>query len=48
MLLATRPDAVEASRWVIRDLDVGPGHKAAVAVEGSECRLRTLEWRPGQ
>jgi 4'-phosphopantetheinyl transferase len=48
VLLATRPDAVEASRWVIRDLDVGPGHKAAVVVEGSGCRLKTLEWRPGQ
>jgi len=44
-LLATRPDPLEASRWVIRDLDVGPGYKASVAVEGSGWRLKILELR---
>ena len=32
-LLATRPDAVEASRWTLRNLDLGPEYAAAVAVE---------------
>lgn len=45
-LLETRPDPVEASRWVIRELDVGPGHKAALAVEGAGWRLKTMQWRP--
>jgi len=42
MLRETRPDRAEAARWVIRDLDVGPDHKAAVAVEGSGWELKTL------
>jgi 4'-phosphopantetheinyl transferase len=46
-LLETRPDPVEASRWVIRGLDVGPGHTAALAVEGTGWRLETMQWRPG-
>ncbi len=46
MLLQTRPDPTEAGRWVIRDLDVGPRYKAALAVEGSICELKTLDWRP--
>jgi 4'-phosphopantetheinyl transferase len=46
-LLETRPDPVEASRWVIRALDVGPDHKAALAVEGAGWRLETMQWRTG-
>jgi 4'-phosphopantetheinyl transferase len=42
-LVATRPDAAEAARWTMRDLDVGPGYRAAVAVEGSGWRLRTWD-----
>jgi hypothetical protein len=34
-LLETRPDRAEAQRWVLGELDVGDGHKAALAVEGS-------------
>jgi len=46
MLQETRPDRAEAARWVLRDLDVGPDHKAAVAVEGSGWELKTMDWRP--
>jgi 4'-phosphopantetheinyl transferase len=42
MLRETRPDQAEAARWIIRDLDVDPDHKAAVAVEGSGWELKTL------
>ena len=45
-LIATRPDATEAKRWTLRDLDVGPGYKAALAVEGSDWRLKTWDVPP--
>jgi 4'-phosphopantetheinyl transferase len=32
VLLATRPDASEASRWILRDLPTSPGYAAALAV----------------
>jgi 4'-phosphopantetheinyl transferase len=44
-LLATRPDPAEASRWHIKDLDVGEGYKAALAVEGSQSTLEWWNWR---
>ena len=37
-LLATRPDAGEASRWTLRNLDLGPEYAAAVAVERVKLR----------
>jgi 4'-phosphopantetheinyl transferase len=43
ILLATRPDPVEASRWVIQDLKVAAGHTASVAVEGTGWRLKSLK-----
>jgi hypothetical protein len=46
MLLETRPDPVEASRWVIRELKIGPDYKAAVAVEGTDWLLRMMQLRP--
>jgi 4'-phosphopantetheinyl transferase len=46
MLLETRPDPVEAIRWTIRNLDVGPAHKAAVAVEGGGFSLKMIECHP--
>lgn len=41
-LLATRPDAAEAARWSLRDLDLGAGYAGAIAVEGTirSVRLR--------
>jgi 4'-phosphopantetheinyl transferase len=45
-LLQTRPDPAEADRWVIRNLDVGPGYKAALAVEGASWELKTMTWTP--
>jgi 4'-phosphopantetheinyl transferase len=46
-LLATRPDPAEAARWTLRDLDVGPGYKAALAVEGAGWRLKVWDWPVG-
>jgi 4'-phosphopantetheinyl transferase len=43
-LLATRPDAAEAQRWVIEALDVGPDYRAAVAVEGAGWQLKMWDW----
>ena len=34
LLVATRPDATEAGRWRLRDVNVGPGYVAALAVGG--------------
>lgn len=39
MLLSTRGDPQEASRWSLRDLMPGPGYMAALAVEGHGWRL---------
>ncbi len=38
-ILATRPDAAEASRWTVRRLDPGSGYEAALAVRGSVSKL---------
>ena len=46
-LLETRHDPAEISRWTLRALDVGPGHKAALVVEGSNWELRCLDWDDG-
>jgi 4'-phosphopantetheinyl transferase len=43
-LLATQPDAAEAGRWRLRELDVADGYKAAIAVEGSQWRLVCWHW----
>ena len=47
-LLATRPDASEADRWFLRELDVPEEYAAAVAVEGSIGELRTLRYGQSQ
>ena len=46
-LLATRHDPAEVQRWALRALNVGPGHRAALAVEGSGWSLRLWEWPGG-
>ena len=45
-LLATRHDPQEARRWSLCALNVGPGHKAALAVEGFDWQLKLWDW-PG-
>jgi 4'-phosphopantetheinyl transferase len=42
-LLETRPDPAEARRWVLQELNVGPDHKAALAVEGEGWQLKTWD-----
>jgi 4'-phosphopantetheinyl transferase len=44
-LLATRPDAQEALRWSLVELDVGDGYAAALAIEGRECSARCWNMR---
>jgi 4'-phosphopantetheinyl transferase len=43
-LIATRHDPAEATRWTLRELDVGHGYKAAMAVEGSDWTLKCWDW----
>jgi 4'-phosphopantetheinyl transferase len=43
-LLETRHDPADASRWTLRDIDVGTSHKAALAAQGSEFRLQCWDW----
>jgi 4'-phosphopantetheinyl transferase len=38
-LLAVRPDASEASRWLLRDVSGGPGYMAALCVRGLDWKL---------
>jgi 4'-phosphopantetheinyl transferase len=38
-LLATRPDASEAERWLLREAPAGPGYVAALCVRGRDCKL---------
>jgi 4'-phosphopantetheinyl transferase len=45
MLLESRGDPLEASRWSLHDLDPGPDYAAALAVEGHGVRLARWEWR---
>ena len=42
LLGATRPDAREAAAWDLRDVDVGPGYVAAVALRGRITRVRVV------
>jgi 4'-phosphopantetheinyl transferase len=39
-LLATRPDAAEASHWLLRDVPGGPGFMAALCVRGQNWKLK--------
>jgi 4'-phosphopantetheinyl transferase len=46
-LLATRGDPGAAARWTLREVDVGAGWLAALAVEGPVEGVRLYEW-PGE
>jgi len=39
-LIETKWDKSELSRWSLREIDVGPGYAAAIAVEGHDWQLR--------
>jgi 4'-phosphopantetheinyl transferase len=43
-LLSTRGDEPEAVRWSLREIELGPSHVAAVAVEGRGWRQRCWLW----
>jgi 4'-phosphopantetheinyl transferase len=44
-LLEIRCDPAEVQRWMLVDLDVTPGYKAALAVENAGVNVRTWDWR---
>jgi len=46
-LLATRPDAIEAGRWALRDLDVQTGYAAAICAQERDWRVRVLDVTEG-
>ena len=46
LLLATRPDSRESAHWDVRDIDVGAGYAAAVAVRGRIGRVDLGSERP--
>jgi 4'-phosphopantetheinyl transferase len=43
-LLTTRPDSDEALRWSLKELILGSGYVAALAVEGRGWTLRCWQW----
>lgn len=43
-LLSRRDNPQEASRWTLRELTLGDGYVAAVAVEGRDWRLNCWQW----
>jgi 4'-phosphopantetheinyl transferase len=43
-LRATRPDPAERTRWAVTDLEIEPGYKAAVAIEGSGRPIKRWLW----
>jgi len=42
-LLATRPDAGEAARWSLREVEVPPGYAAALCVAGHDFHVRDCD-----
>ena len=46
LLLETRWDKKERSRWSLKAIDVGPNYSAAVAVEGTDCQ--PSYWQAGR
>ncbi len=44
-LLATRPDASEAGRWLLQEVPAGPGYVAALCVHSQDWKLR--DWSAG-
>jgi 4'-phosphopantetheinyl transferase len=45
-LIETRHDPAEAGRWTMHAFDPGHGCKAALAVEGSDWKLKCWDWPP--
>jgi 4'-phosphopantetheinyl transferase len=44
VLLTDSTDVGGVRRWTIYDLDIAPGHAAAIAAEGSAHRIRMMRW----
>src|SRR5262249_53147163 len=44
-LLSTELDPQEASRWLLRELEVGQGYVAAVIAEGRDWDISDMDWQ---
>src|SRR5262249_43281587 len=44
VLLGAEDDPWKASRWMLKELDPGPGYSAALAVEGYGWQLECWQW----
>ena len=44
-LLSVKGDKKEAARWSLRNLDIQPDYKAALAVKGHDWRLQSWQWQ---
>ena len=44
-LLSIKGDMKKAGRWSLKNLNIKPGYKAALAVEGHDWRLQSWQWR---
>jgi len=45
-LLRVAEDPKEVARWKLYNIEIGPGYKAALMIEGKEHRLRYFDWQP--
>ncbi len=45
-LLSVKGDKKEARRWSLKNLDIQPDYRAALAVEGHDWQLQSWQWRP--
>jgi 4'-phosphopantetheinyl transferase len=45
-VIATRPPAPEASRWILYALEPGVGYMGALVVEAGDVALRCFDWSP--
>ncbi len=45
-LLSVKGDKEEASRWSLKNLEIQPDYKAALAVKGHDWRLQSWRWQP--
>ncbi len=43
-LAATRHDAADATRWALRDLDMGEDYRAALVAEGTDWQMKCWNW----
>lgn len=45
-LLRVAEDSKEVARWKLYNIEIGPGYKAALMIEGKEHHLQFFDWQP--